>query len=78
MELKVLDARKTSIEFLELYALVAAILVWGDHPDLCNTKIQIFCDNQTVRHQVNNPTAGCHQCLKLIRILALDNLKHNR
>ena len=67
-----------SIEFLELFALVAAILAWGHLPELSNTRVKVFCDNQTVKSQVNNLTAGCRQCLKLIRILALNNLKYNR
>ena len=67
-----------SIEFLELFALVAAILTWGHLPQLCNTKVVIFCDNKTVKHIVNKMTSGCRQCLKLVRILMMHNLKHNR
>ena len=73
-----LELEKPTIEYLELFALVSAILVWGNNRHLCNTKIVIFCDNQIVREYVNNLTAGNRQCLKLLRILALDNLKFNR
>ena len=69
---------RPEIAFLELYALVAAILRWGHQVEFCNTKIIIFCDNKTTRSNVNNLTVGSRQRLKLIRILALDNLKYNR
>ena len=65
-----------SIEFLELYALCAGIITWQE--ELIQTRIIVFCDNISVVHMVNNLTSGCKQCMKLIRILALNNLKHDR
>ena len=67
-----------SIEFLELFALVAGILTWAEK--LKNMKIQNFCDNQSVRDMINGmgATSKCPHCMKLIRILILDNLKWNR
>ena len=67
-----------SIEFLELFALVAAILTWSHKPDLCNTRVIIFCDNQASMHMVNNLASSYSQCMKLIRILTLNNLQFNR
>ena len=69
---------KPSIEFLELYALVAAVLTWGKHDKLTNTRVEIFCDNQAVQHMVNNLTSKCPNCMKLIRLLTIDNMKNNR
>ena len=67
---------KPSIEFLELFALVAAILTWGHF--LTNVRIIVFCDNQATLHMVNNLASNCAQCMKLIRILTLNNLQFNR
>ena len=66
------------IDFLELYALVVAVLLWGHLPQLQNSKVTIFCDNQIVQSNVNLMTAGSRQSLKLLRLLALDNLHFNR
>ena len=69
---------KPTIDFLELYALVATLLTWGKHPLLCNTKIVIFCDNQVVKNNINNLTTKSKPSLRLIRLLALNNLECNR
>ena len=65
-----------SIEFLELFALTAAILTWGYL--LQNIRIVIFCDNEAVVHMVNNLMSRCPKCMKLIRLLVLDGIVHNR
>ena len=69
---------KPSIEFLELFALVAAILTWGHHSELTNTRVIISCDNQATLHMVNNLASSCPKCMKLIQILTLNNLQFNR
>ena len=69
---------KPSIEFLELFALTAALTTWKNHPDLNNARIAIFCDNEAVLHMVNNLSSSCMQCLKLIRILAFQGILYNR
>ena len=73
-----LNQEHPSIEFLELYALCAALLTWGHFPELWNSRIVIFCDNQSVLNMVNNLVSNCQQCMKLIRILSLDCIKNNR
>ena len=67
-----------SIEFLELYVLNAAILAWEDHWILINRRVIIFCDNEAVVFMINQSGSTCQQCMKLIRILTLNNIKFNR
>ena len=67
---------KPSIEFLELFALCAGIFTW--EYELRETRIVVFCDNISVVHMVNNLTSSCHQCMKLLRLLTLNNLRHDR
>ena len=77
-ERKFLEECEPSIEFLELYALCVAIMTWEYVPSLNNKRIIIFCDNQAVVSMVNNTTSGCKNCMVLLRMLVLNNLKHNR
>ena len=67
-----------SIEFLELYAMTAAVLTWGWSDHLHNQRITVYCDNESVVHMINNSVSSCSQCRKLIRILTLENIKCNR
>ena len=67
-----------SIEFLELYALTAAILTRGHLPELWNGLVTVFCDNQAVMYMVNDLSASEKKCMNLIRVLALNGLKYNR
>ena len=69
---------KPNIEYLELYALVAAILMWEKNPKLSNTRIILYCDNSAVVQMVNSLMSGCKNCMYLIQLLTLDNLIHNR
>ena len=65
-----------SIQFLELYALVAAIFTWQDQ--LKNVRFQIFCDNTGAQDAVNDAMSGCKRCMILLRLLVQNNMKHNR
>ena len=67
---------KPSIEFLELFALVAGILTW--ERELSNCRIIVHCDNQAVVSMVNNITSSCPNCMYLLRVLVLNGLKFNR
>ena len=71
-----IDTYKPSIGFLELYALCAGILTWSDR--ITKTRVMVYCDNMSAVQMVNNLSSSCEQCMKLIRILTLDNLKHYR
>ena len=65
-----------SIEYLELFALVAALLTWGDR--IQHTRVIIFCDNSAVVQMVNALTSSCKNCMYLIRLLTLNNLVNDR
>ena len=64
-----------SIEFLELYAVLATVLNWLHR--FKNCRIVLFCDNQSIVHMINKTTSSCSNCLNLIRKLVLHSLKLN-
>ena len=66
---------KPTIEYLELYALVAGVLRWGHR--FKNRRVRLFCDNMGVVHMVNNNSAHGKNCMILIRTLVLESLKQN-
>ena len=74
-ELQYIETFKPSIEYLELYALTAAILTWGEH--LRNQRIVIFYDNTTVVNMVKKGVSTCRNCMYLLRLMTLNNLIHN-
>ena len=65
-----------SIEYLELYALSAAVLTWSHL--LENQRIVLFCDNTAMVGMVNSMTSSCKNCMYLLRLITLNNLIHNR
>ena len=66
---------KPSINYLELFAVTAAILNWVHlYP---NKKIVLFCDNMSVVHMVNNTSSHCKNCMVLIRLLVIHCMTHN-
>ena len=69
---------KPSIEYLELFALCAEVLTWQDQPELINCRIAIFCDNMAVVHMINSMVSSCRNCMFLLRVLVLNNLKYNQ
>ena len=66
---------KLSIEYLELFALVAAVFAWIHK--FRNRKIIIFCDNQTVCRWVNQSTTSCRNSMVLIRKLIFKCMTEN-
>ena len=56
-ELGFINQCKPSIEYLKLFALTAAILMWGKY--LQNNRIIIFCDNASVVQMVNQTSSSC-------------------
>ena len=71
-----IETYRPSIEFVELLALVAGVLLWGNQ--IQNVKCTIFCDNSSVKDIVNGYATKCQYSLKLLRLLVLDNIMHNR
>ena len=66
---------KPSINYLELYALTIAIVMWIHN--FQNKRIYIFCDNMSVVQMVNKTTSKCKNCMVLIRIIVLQALTNN-
>ena len=64
-----------SIEYLELYAVVASFLMWSKF--VCNMRICLFTDNDSVKNMINHTTSSCKNCMVLIRILTLESLRCN-
>ena len=64
-----------SIAFLELYAVSIAILLWIH--EYRNRSVDLFCDNMSVVHMINNTTSSCKHCMALIRIIVLHTMVHN-
>ena len=64
-----------SIQYLELFALVAGVLAWvHKFPD---KTIVVKTDNKSIKSMVNHTTSGCRNCMVLIRKLVLHSLFHN-
>ena len=66
---------ESSIEYLELYALMAAVLTWGHL--IQNKRVIIFYDNSAVVQMINLSTSSCKNCMYLIRLLVLNGLVNN-
>ena len=66
---------KPSIEFLELYAVTAAVLAWIHK--FRNKRIILFCDNKSVVDMINVTSTNCKRCMVLIRIIVLKGLMEN-
>ena len=67
--------KKPSIKYLELYAVVAAVVTWIHR--FRNHRIQLHCDNLSVCHMINSNRSSCKNCMVLIRILVLESMVHN-
>ena len=67
-----------SIEFLELLALVAGVLTWQNRPELINSRVEVFRNNESVKFMVNDSCSSCKQWRKLISILVENNIKYNQ
>ena len=60
-----IDRADPSIEFLELYGMALAIVLWANR--LKNRRVIIFCDNESVVEMVNQSSARCPNSMILIR-----------
>ena len=66
---------KPSIEYLELFAVTAAVLAWIDK--FRNQRVILFCDNQSVVSMINLTTTSCKNYMVLIRAIVLKGLIEN-
>ena len=64
-----------SIEYLKLYAVIVAVLLWIDR--FKNHKIRLFCDNKSIVHMLNSSSSSCKNCMVLIRIITLESMVKN-
>ena len=72
---KFLQSCKPNIEFLALYAVTVAILLW--ERKLRDRRVVIFCDNMSVVHVINSTSTSCQNCLTLLRLIMLESLRCN-
>ena len=63
------------ITLLELYPIVAAVHVWGQH--LTNRRVIFHTDNQSLMHILNSSTSKDKKIMTLIRHLTQHCMKHN-
>ena len=64
-----------SIEYLELYRVTTAVLLWIKNFN--NRRICLFTDNDSVKNMINHTTASCKNCMVLIRLIVLESLMWN-
>ena len=70
-----LDQKKPSIELQELFAVIVSIRLWiHKYP---NSRVCLFCDNETVVKQLKNTSSSCKNCMVLIRMIVKECLVHN-
>ena len=67
---------KPSIEYLELFAVCVGFMTWGHK--IRNVRVNIFCDNMSVVHMINNSSSNCCNCMYLLRLLVTNNIINNR
>ena len=65
-----------SIEYLELYAVLVGLYLWGP-AHFKNKKIIIYCDNMAVVGMVNKTSSSCKHCMHPLILLVVNGLKHN-
>ena len=67
-----IDQYKPSIEYLELFALVAGMITWQNEPELNNCRVIMFCDNLAVVAMINNISSSCSQCMYLYEAIGVE------
>ena len=64
-----------SIQYLELFAVTAAVLTWIER--FPNKKIWLFCDNKSAVDMINQSSSRCKNGMVLIRLIVLQGMKYN-
>ena len=70
-----LERENPSIDYLEMYAVAAAVLAWIHR--FKNRRVTIFTDNKGVRDMLNSTVGKTNNCMVLIRIIVLKCLVEN-
>jgi len=68
-------AESDDITFKELFPIVVAVLLWGEH--LTDKKVLFHCDNQAVVHVLNKQSSRSKASMGLLRIFVLACLEQN-
>ena len=66
---------KPSIDYLELYAITVAIILWA--PLLSNCRVVLITDNNTAKNVLKNNSSSCRNSMVLVRKIVLTELKYN-
>lgn len=69
------DVSRLNIQIAELDSIFLALSLWMDK--LCNPRVVLFTDNESVMHMINKSTSGCSICMRMIRIITLWSLRLN-
>ena len=64
-----------SIEYLELFAVTVAVLLWTNK--FKDARILLHCDNESVCKMINKCSSSCKNCMVLLRLIVLECLTHN-
>ena len=67
--------KQPSIEYLELYALTVGVLLYLKR--FPNKNVCIYCDNESVKHQVNNMSGKDKNSMNLLRLIVLECMIQN-
>ena len=70
-----IEKARPSIEYLGLFAVAVAILLWAEK--LANRQVIIYCDNQSVVEMINKSVSSCRNCMVLIRFITLASIRAN-
>ena len=68
-----IEVKQPSIQYIELFALCIGVFTWSHK--LKNGKFLIWCDNKSTRDMVNSGVSKCRNCMFLLRMLTLDNVR---
>ena len=74
-KVQITEELNLSIQYLELYAVTAAVITWLHR--FQNKKVVIFCDNEAVVNILNNTMSSCKNCMVLVRFVVLQILLYN-
>ena len=72
---KIMTDLQPSIQYLELYGVVAGVLQWIHR--FKNKRIYLFTDNKSARDMINSSSSRCKNCMILIRLMTFECLLHN-